>query len=281
MGNYFLPKFVDKNTLVILSSYSGNTEEIVSSAKEVLAKTKKVLVLSQNGKLTQFAKDNNLPGYYGFIPKHNPCNQPRMSIGYQVLGIILLLKKCGLLKVSSASIDKLIDKVKKIKEKYDFSRPTRQNLAKKTSLSLKNKIPVLVASEHLMGALHVVRNQINENAKQLAFYFEIPELNHHLLEGLKYPLTNQKNLCFILFQSSLYHQRNQIRIKITQKVLTGYQIEFKTIKLEEKNKLEQAFELIQLGCFLSFYLAMLNNLDPTPIPWVDYFKKELKKLPND
>jgi hypothetical protein len=62
--------------------------------------------------------------------------------------------------------------------------------------------------------------------------------------------------------------------------LTGYKIKFIEIKLEAKNKLEQAFELIQLGCFISFYLAMVNNLNPTPIPWVDYFKKELKKLPN-
>ena len=143
---------------------------------------------------------------------------------------------------------------------------------------LKERIPVLAAAEHLMGALHVWRNQTNENAKQIAIYYEIPELNHHLLEGMMYPKTNRQNLFFVFVRSNLYHSRNQRRIEITKKVLDGYKIKHSEVRLRGTTKLEQVFELIQFGAYVGFYLSMLNNLDPSPIPWVDYFKKELKKL---
>lgn len=277
MGNYNLPKFVDKKTLLLLSSYSGNTEEVVNSADQGLKKQAKILVFAQNGKLAKLAKEKNLPGYYGFVPKHNPCNQPRMSLGYQVLGIILLLSKCGLLSINQKEIDNLLEFLQKVKARYDIDVSLKENLAKKVSKRIHEKIPVLVAAEFLMGSLHVWKNQTNENSKNFSVLFEIPELNHHLLEGMGFPQTNPKNLIFIFVKSDLYHPRNQRRIEVTKRVLDGYKIKHVDIRLNGKTKLIQAFELIQFGSFVSFYLSMLNTLDPSPIPWVDYFKEQLKK----
>lgn len=277
IGYYDLPEFVNEKTLLVLSSYSGNTEEIINTINQAFARKVKILIYSQNGKLTKVAKEKNLPGYYGFTPQYNPSNQPRMSIGYQILATSLLLAKCGLLKITNQEIDKLIGFIAQVKEKYDVNVLMSENVAKKTANLFQEKIPIFVAAEHIMGALHVVRNQINENSKQLNVYFEIPELNHHLLEGMKFPKQNPQNLVFFFVKSKLYHPRNQKRIEITKKVLDGYKIKHQEIKLTGKTKMEQVFEWIQFGSFVSFYLSMVNNLNPTPIPWVDFFKAELKK----
>ncbi|MFC1711579.1 SIS domain-containing protein [Patescibacteria group bacterium] len=277
IGSYTLPNYVDENTLLILASYSGNTEEILNTVSEGLQKTKKILVFSQNGKLTEIAKKNNLPGYYDFTPKHNPSNQPRMSIGYQILGIILLLSKCGLLTIKNNEIEILSKFIFKIRKENDLDVGFSKNKAKKISFKLNKKMPIFVAAEFLLGAIHVWRNQVHENAKQTALYFPIPELNHHLLEGLMFPKKNPQNLSFVFIKSNFYHNKNTTRINITQKVLSKYKIPFDEINLTGETKLEQVFELIQFGSFVGFYLSMLNKLDPTPIPWVDYFKKELKK----
>ncbi len=277
IGYYDLPTFVNEKTLLILSSYSGNTEEIINTVNEAFKRRAKILVYAQGGKLTEIAKEKKLLGYYGFIPKYNPSNQPRMSIGYQILGISLLLAKCGLLKIESKEIDKLIDFIIEVKKRHDVNVLAKENLAKKTAARFREKIPVFVGAEHLMGALHVVRNQFNENSKQFNVYFEIPELNHHLLEGMQFPQDNPQNMVFFFVKSNLYHPRNQKRIEITKKVLDGYKIKHQEISLIGKTKMAQVFELIQFGSFITFYLSILSHIDPTPIPWVDFFKKELKK----
>jgi len=269
IGYYELPAFVDNHTLLILSSWSGTTEEILSTVEEAKKRKAKILVLAQGGKLAQMAKQNKLPGYYNFLPRHNPCNQPRMSLGYQVLSIIIMLTKADLLSVSDKQITQLIAFLK-------GKQGAAQKKAKALAQAFKEKIPSLVGADFLMGSLHAWRNQLNENAKQLAVYFEIPELNHHLLEGLAYPKKNPSNLIFLFVKSKFYLPRVNQRFAITQKILKQYKIAYEEVKLEGKNKLEQVFEIIQLGSFASFYLAILNNLDPSPIPWVDYFKKELE-----
>lgn len=276
-GNYELPKFLSPDTLVILSSYSGNTEEVVISIDQVINSGAKILVFSQNGQLTKMAQENNWPGYYGFNPQHNPSDQPRMSIGYQVLGIMLMLAKCGLVKIDAQEMTDLINFIQTVKAKYDVGVNLTVNPAKQLADQLHNQIPVLISSEFLVGAVHVWRNQINENAKQLAIGYEIPELNHHLLEGMKFPSNNPENLHFVFIESQLYHSRNQKRYQVTKKVLDGYKISYSSFQATGKTRLEQAFELIQFGSYTGFYMSMLNNLDPAPIPWVDFFKKELKK----
>jgi len=275
IGNYDLPNFVNDKTLLIISSYSGNTEEPLNTVNEAFKRKAKILVFAQNGRLAKIAKEKKLPGYYSFVPKHNPCNQPRMSLGYQLLGTILMLSKCGLIGISSQEIDELIVFIEKVKAKYDIDIPAEENPAKKIAKKIHEKIPVLVGAEFLMGTVRVWRNQTHENAKQFALHFEIPELNHHLLEGMGFPRTNPENLFFIFIKSSLYYMKNQKRIEITKKVLDGYNIKHNEIILKGKTKLMQVFELIQFGSFVSFYLSMLNSLDPSPIPWVDYFKEKL------
>jgi glucose/mannose-6-phosphate isomerase len=134
-----------------------------------------------------------------------------------------------------------------------------------------------VGAEFLEGALHVASNQFNENAKIFADYKIIPEINHHLLEGLDFPKSNPLNHFFIFFQSKLYHPRNQKRLSLTKELLEKKGIDGTMVNLESENKITQVFELITLTSFANLYLAFLENIDPCPIKSVDWFKAQLKK----
>ncbi|MFA5413226.1 MAG: SIS domain-containing protein [Patescibacteria group bacterium] len=260
---YTLPAYVGPKTLLILSSYSGNTEETLAAAHEGKNRKAKILGLATGGKLANFLRANNYPAYI-FKPTSNPSNQPRMGLGYSIIGQLGLLAKCSLLKISDQEIKTVVSVL---------DHKPRQ--VEKISSALKNKIPIIVASEFLSGNGHIMANQINENAKNFATYFELPELNHHLMEGLKNPAANKQNLKFILINSGLYLPRNQKRYKILKTVLTKNKINFIEYRPVEKNKLLQTFEILSLGSYLSFYLAMIYNIDPSPVPWVDFFKKQL------
>jgi glucose/mannose-6-phosphate isomerase len=260
---YNLPAYVGPKTLLILSSYSGNTEETLAAARVGQKRKAKIVGLATGGALANFLRRNNYPSYI-FKPTYNPSNQPRMGLGYSIFGQLGLLAKCGALKINEQEIKNVI-----------ATLSSRPRSAEKISNTLKNKIPIIVASEFLLGNGHIMANQINENAKSFAAYFELPELNHHLMEGLKNPAANKKNLIFFLLNSDLYLPRNQKRYKILKTVLAKNKIDFIEYRPKAKTKLQQSVETLLFGSYVSFYLAMIYNLDPSPIPWVDFFKKQL------
>lgn len=264
---YHLPNFVNHNSLVIISSYSGNTEETISSLAEARARNAHVFILCTGGKLAQIAQEQNIP-HYVFDPKYNHSGQPRMGLGYNILAISTLLARCQLIH----PLDKLTDL-----QAYLESR--HQDLSQFTSLvdEIKGKIPILVSSEHLKGSAHCVKNMLNETSKNFSASFDIPELNHHLMEGLTFPKSNPDNLHFVFISSRHYHPEVLRRYPITKDVVTRQHISFSEINLAAPTRFFEVMELIQLGGFISFYLSQANGVDPGPIPWVTYFKDEVAK----
>jgi glucose/mannose-6-phosphate isomerase len=129
----------------------------------------------------------------------------------------------------------------------------------------------------LAGNAHAAANQMDENAKRFAGYYLIPELNHHLMEGMLYPKSNKKDIIFVLFESGLYHKRVQKRFAVTKKVLDKNKIKYLSYQCGSTDKLLQAGEVLVLSSYVSFYSAILEGIDPTAIPYVDFFKEELKK----
>jgi glucose/mannose-6-phosphate isomerase len=272
--SYDLPGVVDKNTLYIISSYSGNTEEPVGSYEAARKRGAKILGIASEGKLANLIKQGKIPGYV-FSPKYNPCNQPRIGIGYSVFGLLGLLKKCNVIKLSDSDVNHVISYLEDLKHNFERKNLTGDNLAKQTADHLSGSIPVIVAAEFLSGNAHAMANQINENAKNFSTYHIISELNHHLLEGLRFPASNTRNIHFVFFESELYHERNIERIKITKEILRKNKIDYISYKLRGTSELTQSFEALMFGSYVSFYLSMINGIDPSPIPWVDYFKNQL------
>ncbi len=275
-NHYEIPAYVNSNTLVILSSYSGNTEEVLEAAVEASLKTKKILVITSGGKLKQFAERQQFP-FYLIEPVYNPSNQPRMAIGYTVFGQLALFRSLGFINLEDKQVANLVRRLKDTAFKL-APETVEDNTAKYLAYAGFQKIIVLVSAEHLRGAAHVFNNQLNENAKNLTIELVLPEMNHHYMEALPFPKQTKENVIFLFFQSKLYHPRVQVRVPLTNEVAEqeGYPTEI--ISATAPTKLEQVFEIVQLGAYTNFYLAMLHGIDPAPIPKVDYFKAKLAKF---
>jgi glucose/mannose-6-phosphate isomerase len=277
IDDYEVPAYVGKKTLYILSSYSGNTEETLSTyaiAKKRGAKIMAITAAGKNNKLEKLMIKDNIPGYI-FTSEFNPSGQPRLALGYAYFGMSVLLAKAGLFEVGVKEAETIISKLELRTRQLRVQEQAEINDAKKLALSLENKIPVLVGSGHLAGNLHALRNQLNENAKLFSSYLVIPDLNHHAMEGLVFPKTNKRNLMFVFFDSSLYDKKIKKRLELTRQVVEKNGIASAGVEFSFETKYGQSFEMLQFGAWLSYYLSIINKVNPVLIPWVDWFKKQL------
>lgn len=266
--DYSLPAYVDSETLVIVSSYSGNTEETVSCLNQAVERNIPVFAIAAGGKIEEIAKAHSFP-MYKINPQFNPSGQPRLAVGYSVGAIFGVMANCGIISETDREIKDVVEFLKS-------SQPELKLIAEDLAKNIQGKIPVLVSSEHLTGAVHVFKNQINESAKSFSAAFDIPELNHHLMEGLKNPSDATRQLLFIFFESPLYSERVKKRYPLTVDVVMKNNVGTFEVKLIGKNRLEQVLEVMQTGSYVMASLGILYGEDPIAIPWVDYFKEKLK-----
>jgi glucose/mannose-6-phosphate isomerase len=276
VNDYHLPAFVNEKSLVFCSSYSGSTEETLQNVAEAKEKGCKWLAIGTGGKLIELAQDSGVP-FYQINPTLNPSDQPRMAVGYSIIGQLALLAKIGLISITTDEITKAVGVMDGIIAQNKVEIAVNQNPAKTLAAELLDKIPILISSEHLIGATHIFNNQLNENSKNMSFDFVIPELNHHLMEGLAHPEANDKNLFCLFIGSNLYSERIQKRFEVTKDVVSKNNILYSDFTTMAEDKLTQVFELIQFGAFVNYYLSALYRQNPAPIPWVDYFKEKLAK----
>lgn len=274
--DYTVPSYVDQDTLVILSSFSGTTEEVIACGEEALKRGAKVTAVAAGGPIGNLLKERGIPGYI-FNPKFNPCGQPRIGGGYLLMGHLGLLYALKLINLTPTEVTDAIAFAQSVAQKYSADVPTANNPAKQLALALKDTHPFIITSEFLRGFGNAFANQINETAKMISDYRYIPELNHHLMEGLKRPETLHQNGLFVFFLSRLYSERIQKRFAITQSVVEKQGVATRTMELVGPSKLAQVLEAYTLSGFTTFYMAMLYDTDPVAIPWVNYFKEQLTK----
>jgi glucose/mannose-6-phosphate isomerase len=275
--DYHLPAYTDRNTLVVLSSYSGTTEETLSCAKEAQKAGAKTMAIASGGDLEDMAVSLGWP-FYKIEAKYNPCNQPRMAVGYSIGGILRLLTAAGVVKIREEEIDLAINTLEKRKEEWGLKSLEKNNRVKQMAYKISGKMPIVIAAEHLSGNAKVFCNSMNENAKTLTTYFLLPEANHHLMEGLGFPEAIKDKLIFVFLGSNLYSQEIKTRIRATKEVMEENGAAWEEFTPKDGSQLGEAMETILWGNYLNFYLAMINQIDPSPIPWVDFFKKRMKDL---
>ncbi len=276
--DYTLPYYVDKDTLVILSSYSGTTEEVLSCGNDALRRGAKLTGVMKNGdgNIAAFLKSHNTAAYF-FNPTYNPCGQPRIGGGYMLMGHLGLLSALRLLDISDKEVQEAIDVSRQTGKQLTSDIPEDKNPAKQLARLLRDTHPFIVTAEFLKGFGNGFANQINETAKMISDYRYISELNHHMLEGLKRPESLHQNGLFLFFLSTLYSDVIQKRFSITKTVVEKQLVKTHEIILQGKTKLSQVLEAYAISGFSTFYLAMLYDTDPVAIPWVNYFKSELAK----
>jgi glucose/mannose-6-phosphate isomerase len=267
--NYRLPAFADGNTLVIASSYSGNTEETLSAYEEAKVRGCKIICISSGGNLSLLAENEGR-----LLIKIPRGYQPRCAIAFSFFPLLILMNKLGFVSDKSMEIEKIISRMKKRSSEYTLLN--ENNPAIKIAHYLQGKYPVIYSSTDLLDIANLRwRGQINENAKSLAFGSLLPEMNHNEILGWQENPELMKKLVII----SLEDKDDHPQIKKRQKIMFSLISSFANMLVELEGKgdslLERVFDLIHLGDWVSFYLAILYKVDPTPVEKINYLKSKL------
>ena len=262
--DYEIPNFINGNTLVIASSYSGNTEETISALEKCIKKNAEIAIITSGGKLKEFAEKYNYN--HIIVPGNHP---PRAMFAYSFVQLFYILYNHNIISDSfkeniRTSISLLNEKSSKIKEQAKF-------IAEK----LFNTTPVIYVVDGFEGVAVRFRQQINENSKMLCWHQVIPEMNHNELLGWR---TNTDNLSVIFFRNKIDNKRNQIRIDINKSVISKYTQNIIEVWSEGETQIENTLYHIHLGDWISWYLSEMNKVDAIEIDVINYLKTELAKI---
>jgi len=270
---YNLPGSINENTNIIASSYSGNTEETLSGLIDAMKITKRIVCITTGGKLEEIAKENSLP-----VIKIPGGLQPRAALGYSFFPMLyLLIKSNAFLAGIKIPVSEILEMLNKRAGQYSYSE-SYSNFALKLAEQLKNTVPVIYSSHERLDSVNVRwRGQIQENAKQLAFGSFLPEMNHNEINAYSYPKDIALRTSVIYLRDNEDNPRIKTRFAALRSAIENSVKQVIELSGEGENLLTRMFDLLYLADWVSFYLAMLNGVDPTPIPLINVLKNELAK----
>jgi glucose/mannose-6-phosphate isomerase len=262
--DYFLPKFVDSNSLVIISSYSGNTEETLSAMKQAIDKNAQIVCITSGGEVQAIAEKYKFDTI--IIPGGHP---PRSCIGYSLVQLFKIIQFNGFVKTDL--LNQVQTSITLLNEENDAIKVEATLIAKK----LAHKIPVIYSLGSCEGAAVRFRQQINENSKMLCWHHTLPEMNHNELVGW-----TEKNdsLAVVTFRTSFDYERTIKRYEICKELFTKYSHSVTDITAKGTSKVEQFFYLINIGDWISCYIADIKNIDATEVNVITNLKNKLAKL---
>ncbi len=262
--DYSLPSYVSEKTLVLVCSYSGNTEETIEAMNQALKAKATVVCITSGGKIAEMAKKKKLDCI--LVPGGMP---PRSCLGYSLVQILYTINHFGL--IDDKFKKELEAATKLISGQQKDIRKSAKALAKK----ILGKLPVIYSSGSYEGVAIRFRQQINENSKMLCWHAVIPEMNHNELVGWR---DEAKDKVVIILRNKDDYDRVQTRIEINKKVIKKYTNNIIEIYSEGKSYWEKAFYLIHLTDWISVDLADLRELDATEVKVIDFLKGELAKV---
>jgi len=269
---YDLPAFVDAGTLVIVSSYSGNTEETLSSFEQAMGKGARMLAVTTGGRVKEMAEKNRVP-VFSFDYKA----QPRAALGFSFLPVLCFLQRLGFLSDRSAEVAETVSVLQKLSQRLGETAPQDVNPAKGLAQRLHGKLPVIYGAGFTGEAAHRWKTQINENSKAWAFYEVFPELNHNAVVGFQFPAELAGGMRVVMLRSPLLSKRIRLRYEVTCQLLERAGIGYESVDGEGDSPLSQMMSLILFGDYTSYYLALLYRIDPSPVAAIDYLKQQLAK----
>ncbi len=268
--DYGVPGYVGRDSLVIVSSFSGNTEETLSGFEEAKKRGAKILAITTGGKVAEDAKALRLPlitfGYHA---------QPRAALGYSLTLVLGALGKLGFARDMGKEIDQALKDLAKLEERVHEG--ARTNEAKKLAIELYGRIPVVFGAGAMGVMARRVKDQWNENAKNWAHYDVMSELNHNAVVGFPHPPIARDAHTVLLLRSRRDNPRHQLRFDVTKELLDRSQIQHKDLQFDGDSLLSEILQLIYFTDYVSFYVALLNGADPSPVASIDYLKDRLAK----
>lgn len=267
---YDLPEYVDEDTLVIISSYSGNTEESLSLLRQAIERDILPVCITSGGELLREARAMNLTSIV--LPQGF---QPRAALAYSFTSVLLILQAA---EVCSPQIDHIENAILLCEElSQQYSELSDDNQALSIAQELKPFIPVIYSANDVLGIVNLRwRGQIQENAKHLVFGNVLPEMNHNEILAWDHPEGAASKFKILYLRSSEdEHPRVEKRFDILEGILQDKGLSIRSIHAQGVDRLSRMFSLLVLADWVSFYLAMLNETDPTPIPAIDQLKAAL------
>ncbi len=263
--SYDIPAYVNKFTLVILSSYSGNTEETLYAFDEALKTGAKIVCITSGGKILARAKELGLD--YVQLPNNWPS--PRACLGFSLVQQLYILNKLKL--ISSRIIRQLPGATALIEKNQENLKKEGQKLAQQ----LNGKLPIIYTTDRTESVAVRFRQQINENAKSLCWHHVIPEMNHNELVGWT---GDYSQMAVVFLRTKDDYSRNAVRIDIIKKVISEHTKTIIELVAKGKNDIEQRMYLVHLCDFASVYLSALRGADDMEIRVIDFLKGELAKV---
>jgi len=260
--DYGLPGWPDevlKKTLIVASSYSGNTEETVSAFEEAIKKGYSVAVSSTGGKLIELAKEHGIP--YVQIP--DTGIQPRSALGFTFKALAAIVGQDDMLQQASALA-------------IDLKPEEFEEQGKKLAETLKGRVPIIYTSNKNYSIAYNWKIKFNETGKIPAFYNLFPELNHNEMNGFDAADSTRdmtKNFHFIFLKDAQDHPRIQKRMEILEKQLKDRGLQVEVFNLEGSTSLHKIFSSLLLADWTALYMAKLYGTEPEQVPMIEEFKK--------
>lgn len=260
--DYGLPNFADANSLVIISSYSGNTEETVSSLLEAKKRKSKIVCITSGGKILEMSKKEKID--HIVVPSGMA---PRATLGYGFVQQLFIFNFFGL--IPNTFKKDLKNSIKLITEEKENIKKEAQEVAQ----FLYNKTPIIYTSKPFEGVAVRLKQQLNENSKVPAWYGVIPEMNHNELLGWS---LGKEYIAPLFFRNEIESTQNKKRIEVSKQVISK-RTQIKEIWAKGKSIIEKTVYFIHLGDFVSVYLADLNKVDADEMEVIESLKKVLMK----
>ena len=267
--SYQLPAWVDASTAVIVSSYSGNTEETLSAMDEALAREAQVLAITTGGKMAEKAEAHGLDMVW--MPSGL---QPRAALPYSLSALLTVCERLNVVSIraedwqEAAAITKA--QADRLKDPSDSDNP-----AMEIARTLQGRFPVIYSSEQLEPANVRWRNQIHENAKTLAVGNMLPEMNHNEIMGWARFGSELNHLAVIALRDVEDHPQTQRRLDVTRSLLEPHAYRWHEIRSEGQSRLARILSLMYMSDWVSLYLAILNEVDPSPVGLIAKLKAAL------
>ncbi len=262
--DYFLPAFVGRRSLVIISSYSGNTEETIAAMQQAIKAKATIVCITSGGKIAELAKKKKLDCI--LLPAGMP---PRSCIGYSMIQVLFTLAHFGFIhhdfkRNIKASIKLLKDEELPIQKK-----------AKAIAKKLHGKLPIIYAASDYEGLTIRIQQQINENSKMLAMHGVVPEMNHNELVGWR---DKDAKKAVLILRNEDDYERVQTRININKSIIRKCTPNITELYSKGKSYWEKIFYFIHVTDWVSVYLADLHNVNATEVKVIDFLKGKLAKM---
>jgi glucose/mannose-6-phosphate isomerase len=267
---YGIPGFVGPRSLVIAVSVSGNTEETLSAFQSAREAGARLFAISTGGELSHLAAKWTIPSF-----QFQYDALPRATIGYLLIPLLRIFEVLRFIKPQEAFVKGAIEVARQAREDWSANSPESGNEAKQLARRLVGRSAVVYGADHLAPVARRWKTQLNENSKIWAAFEEFPELNHNAVVGYEYPTQMRDRVLVLLLAGPLVPQRILTRISVTERLMEQYGIQWQTITTRGADRLSEMVSAVALGDYVSYYVALLNNTDPTTIEPINILKAAL------